>query len=132
MDQITLTVAQLEHVIRLAEIAAAQGTPKPAEGLSPAVALPPDMERQALLAGIQGLPVDAQCELMAFMWFGQVRIGENHSRWIELVEAARKEVGKDLPGQLASKVRLHEHLRRGLERVCRVRPGLSPNGAVGS
>jgi hypothetical protein len=66
---------------------------------------------------IEKLPATAQCELMAFMWLGQGKIGDNLDRWGEIVKTAEEELDNDIPDQLASKVKPHEYLRQGLELI---------------
>ena len=121
MNLIALTVAQIEEVTRLAEIRATKGAggavEKPVDLAKHHI---PDLEQQHLVTAIEKLSATAQSELMAFMWLGQGKIGDNLSRWGEIVQAAEEELDSDIPDQLASKVRLHEYLRRGLVMIGQV------------
>jgi hypothetical protein len=116
MNLVSLTVAQIEEVILLADSRTARGTREEVE-------MPADLsknygsdcDRAKMVTAIKGLSVTAQNELMAFMWLGQGSIGLNLSRWNELVQSARDESVNNLPDQIASNVCLHKHLRRALE-----------------
>jgi len=115
MNLVSLTVAQIEDITRLAEIKAAKDAQ---DDLAKPVALTknrvPNLERQQLVAAIEKLPAAAQAELMAFTLLGKDCTGGDLSCWDELVLSAQGELEYDIPDQLASKLRLHEYLRRGL------------------
>jgi len=115
MNLIALTIAQIQEVIRLAEIRAAKSTEKET---SNSVVLAkthiPEVEWQQLLTALKKLSAATQIELMAFTWLGQGTIGDDLDRWEELVQFAQLEIDNDIPSQLASMVNLHKFLSSGL------------------
>ena len=115
MNMTALTIAQIEEVIRLAEIRTAKdaqaGAEKPGD---PSKDHNLELARHHLVTAIEKLSTSAQVELMAFLWLGQGIIGDDLNRWSELVGDAQEELDNDIPEQLASKVKLHEYLGIGL------------------
>jgi len=121
MNLIALTIAQIEEVAGLAEILAAKSVQteveKPRDFSMEHIH---DIERQHLVTAIDQLSPTAKDELLAFMWLGQGSIGDDLNRWDELVQSAQKQLGNDIPNQLASEASLHEYLRRGLKMIGQV------------
>jgi hypothetical protein len=124
---VLLTVAQVNEVIRLAEIKAVMIGRNISDKRFGAWIIPPLGQEQLQLTNlIQQLSGVAKCELTALMWVGQGRIGNDSSRWKKLFRAALEELINDLPDHLASNGSLHHDLRRGLEIIGRV-GGLTPS-----
>jgi len=111
-----LSVAQVQEIIRLAEIKDAKGSQgHTAKSDDISLSSPHYIEWQHLAAAIDQLPPIAKAELLALAWAGQGRIGE---RWDELVQAATsREEGKDLTLQITMMETLNKYLIRGLDLI---------------
>jgi Protein of unknown function (DUF3775) len=103
----TLTVDQVEALIRLAEKKAARA----AAGMVLNLRIP---EWQQIIEFVDSLSLDAKKELIALMWLGQGLVGVRVSRWMELIQKASRELRADMALQLAMKPGLHICLRTGL------------------
>ena len=104
----SLTVDQVEELIRLAESKAARAD----AGMVLNLRIP---EWQQIIEFVDPLSQDAKKELIALMRLGQGRVGVEDSCWVELIQNAGKELKADLAPQLAMKPSLHKCLIRGLE-----------------
>lgn len=109
---------ELQEVIRLAELYyTAASTEKTGDPRVLAREYVPYPERDRLVAKIHDLSTKSRIHLMALMRLGQGSIGNDLSRWEELVSDAESIPPDQLTEELASKGRLHEYLRRGLEMI---------------
>ena len=104
----SLTVDQVEELIRLAESKAARAD----AGMVLNLRIP---EWQQIIEFVDPLSQDAKKELIALMRLGQGRVGVEDSCWVELIQNAGEELKTDLAPQLAMKPGLHLCLRSGLE-----------------
>jgi len=113
-----LTVDQVEKLIVLAENKAARTT----EGMVLNLRIP---EWSQIIEFVDSLSLDAKKELIALMWLGQGRIGAGITCWMELLQAASRDLRADIAPQLAMKPGLHLCLRTGLAMMG------DPEGALG-
>jgi len=113
-----ITVDQIKEVIRISEARSAMVDQRHfelADGIKMEALAGTDAG--VLRSYLEGLSPGAKAELMALAWLGEGRIGQDGSRWRELLLEALQNLLFDMPSLIAANANLHGALRSGLAMI---------------